>query len=131
MAKQPERVADEDLSIAVKAIRGHADGDAHLAQSLVIAPGMQLPTSHPIVKAWPSHFVPVVPPGRTRANSVRALSGWTEGVRRADGSYEEETDPDLRRQYGDARRRQRWVQGQYVDKDLPEVQQYPSAFEHL
>jgi hypothetical protein len=72
-----------------------------------------------------------VPKGRTRDNSVRALSGWTETRKRADGTYIEEEDGQKRQQYGGFKQFQRWYKGQYVDRTLPEVRDYPTAFEAL
>lgn len=131
IAEQPQPLADEDAVVCIRNIRAAQDGDSHLGQPVVVGVGMLMPKSHPLVKARRDCFVPVVPPGRDRSNSVRALTGWTEYRKHEDGSFIEEEDVQKRITYGDYKQFQRWYAGQYVDKTLPEVRERPFAFEAL
>lgn len=123
---------DEDAMICVKTIRGpHRDGDVHLVNPVMLEVGTRVHKNDPVVKGWRDHFVPVVTPGRTRENSVRALSPFTETRKDEGGNVIRETDDVLRMQFGEFKRFPRWFAGQWVDRELPEIRQYPQAFEGI
>ena len=132
MALTPKPLLDEDAVICIREIFRHADGDSHLGRgSVLMKAGQRASKRNPLVKAHPDRFVPQVPEGRTRENSVKALSGWTEMRRDASGEFIRETDPDRRRLLGEHRQFVLFHAGQYVDRDSPIVRQYRASFEEI
>ena len=110
---------------------GFLDGDHHKGRVAAISPGTRLRKDHAVVKANKANFVDVVPEGRTRDNSVRALSDWSEYRKNANGTFVEERDGMLRAKFGEFKRSIRWYRGTHVDRSLPEVRDYPAYFERI
>ncbi len=122
---------DEDAVITIRSLLGSADGDSHIGRALALPIGARLSKNNKLVKANPSHFVPVVPPGRTRANSVRALTRRSETRKDEDGNWIPETDPVQRQQFGEFKRFIVHFRGQWVDRDSPLVKQRPADYEAI
>ena len=131
VAEREAPLLDEDAVICIRAVRGTQDGDVHLARAVALSVGARVRKDHPFVKAYPKSFVLVVPAGRTRLNSVRALSDWAETRRDENGIYIEETDATLRSRFGDHKRFILWRKGMWVDRDNPVVHAYPANFQAI
>lgn len=122
---------DGDAAICIKGISANADGDLHIGRAIAVPSGTRLRKDHPLVKEFPDNFIPVVGPGRTPENSVLALIDWAEPRRDKDREFIQETDPMLRMRNGDFKQFVLWRKGTWVDRNRPEVRQYPSLFERL
>ena len=126
-----EPLLDEDAVIAIRSVRGAADGDVHIRDAIVVSVGQRLPKNHPLVRSQSKSFVLVVPVGRTRSNSVRALTDWAETRRDDDGILIAETDPTARQRFGEFKRFILWRKGQWVDRDNEIVKKHPTEFEAI
>ena len=131
LANPPKPLLDEDSVICIKPIFGSADGDSHLGNALALAAGTRMHRDSPLIASNRDAFVPVVPEGRTRENSVRALADITEYRKDEGGNYILETDGRLRQVNGDFKRFIVHYRGQWVSRDDPKVRQFPRSFEAI
>jgi hypothetical protein len=129
IASAPEPLADEDAMLAIRNVAGGAvDGDVHLHPAISLSARMKVHNTHPLVRSYPEAFVPVVPKGRNRGNSVRALRDNFEMRKGPDGEYIRETDQTLVARFGEYRRFPVHFAGQWIPR--PAVYR-PDEFEEL
>jgi hypothetical protein len=131
LATPAKVLLDEDAVICIRTLHGAGDGDTHLGRPLALPAGARLRRDDRMVKANRDHFVPVVPAGRTRKNSVRALTDWSEYRTGDAGNFIPETDPVQRQQFGEYRRFMLWFRGQWIPRDHPIVKVHPASVEPI
>lgn len=130
LAPPPVQIQDEDALICIARVPG-GGGFNSMGQNLAVEVGNRVSRRDSRIQRHLDHFVDVVPEGRTRENSVIALTDNFETRRNEEGDFIEETDPTLRFNNGDAKRFPVWVHGQYVDRNHPLVKQHPERFQFI
>jgi hypothetical protein len=130
LASPPKLVQDEECVICVQRIGG-GGGLTERGDTLAIEVGTRVARNDPRIQKHLDHFVPVVSPGLTRENSVRAVTDNYEYRRDANGDFIIEEDTVKRMTHGNFRRFRVWARGQWVSRDNPMVKKRPSAFEFI
>jgi hypothetical protein len=126
---RPEPLRDENAVLCTQNVRANADGDAHLARSLVVAVGQKVGKDERIVTQFPDSFVPVVAAGLTPQNAVRAKGDTWEYRKDGNGNYIREDDGQLKLRYGEFRRFLVHRAGTWVNRQDADVQTHPQAYE--